>query len=259
MNIGIIGVGNIGSMLLETLQNEEHTFHIINRTRSKLKKYEKIENIKICKSIKDVYKNSKYIFVSVKPQHIDEVFKEISELEEDGNYIISTAAGKEINEISEKSKKNNVVRIMPTVISKIGKGVTAIAFHETIIRDEKKEIIELLKPLGKVLELEEEKFDAFTILNSSGPAFVAFILESFIEGAINIGLHADTAKEIVLKTFEGTIKFLEKENIELSELKYKVSSPAGVTIKGLYELEQKGTKGAIMKAVYESYLKNKEL
>ncbi|GAB6188699.1 pyrroline-5-carboxylate reductase [Marinitoga arctica] len=259
MNIGIIGIGNIGSMLLETLNNGEYTFNIINRTRLKLKKYEKYKNINICKSIKDVYKNSKYIFVAVKPQHINEVFNEISKIEEKDNYIISTAAGKELKEISEKTKKNNVIRIMPTVISKIGKGVTAITFNNTIEREIKKELIELMKPLGKILELEEEKFDAFTILNSSGPAFVAFILESFIEGAINIGLHAETAKDIVLKTFEGSIKFLEKEEIELSELKYRVSSPGGVTIKGLYELEQKGVKGAIMKSIYESYLKNKHL
>nr|WP_165974120.1 pyrroline-5-carboxylate reductase dimerization domain-containing protein [Marinitoga lauensis] len=225
MEIGIIGVGNIGSMLLETLYNENYTFNIINRTRSKLKKYEKIESIKICKSIKDVYENSKYIFIAVKPQHIDEVFEELSELEEKENYLISTAAGKELKEIIEKTHKNNVIRIMPTVISKIGKGVTAISFNKTIEKNFKKSVIDLMKPLGKILELDEEKFDAFTILNSSGPAFVAFILESFIEGAINIGLHAETAKDIVLKTFEGSIKFLEKEEIDLSELKYRVSSP----------------------------------
>ncbi|WP_072864812.1 pyrroline-5-carboxylate reductase [Marinitoga hydrogenitolerans] len=259
MNIGIIGVGNIGGMILDTLYNEKNNFNIINRTRSKIKKYENIKNITICKSIKDVYKNSKFIFIAVKPQHIDEVFEEISKIEEKENYIISTAAGKELKEITEKTGKSNVVRIMPTIVSKIGKGVTAITFSQAIEKDIKKEIIELMKPLGKMLELEEEKFDAFTILNSSGPAFVAFILESFIEGAINIGLHAETAKDIVLKTFEGSIKFIEKENIELSELKYKVSSPGGVTIKGLYELEQKGVKGAIMKSVYESYLKNKKL
>lgn len=259
MNIGIIGVGNIGSMILEALYNKNHKFNIINRTRTKLKKYEKIENIRICKSIKDVYENSKYIFVAVKPQHIDEVFENLSELEEKENYIISTAAGKELKEIIEKTHKNNVIRIMPTIISKIGKGVTAITFNKSIEKNIKKDLIELMKPLGKILELEEEKFDAFTILNSSGPAFVAFILECFIEGAINIGLHADTAKDIVLKTFEGTIRFLEKEEMDLSKLKYKVSSPGGVTIKGLYELEQKGVKGAVMKSIYESYLKSKNL
>ncbi|KLO22129.1 hypothetical protein X275_07475 [Marinitoga sp. 1197] len=259
MNVGIIGVGNIGSMILEALYNKEYEFNIINRTRSKLKKYEKLENVHICKSIEEVYEKSKFIFVAVKPQHIDKVFKELSELEEKENYIISTAAGKELEEVIEKTHKNNVIRIMPTIISKIGKGVTAVAFNKTIDKNIKKDIIDLMKPLGKVIELEEEKFDAFTILNSSGPAFVSFILESFIEGAINIGLHAETAKEIVLKTFEGSIKFLEKENIELAELKYKVSSPGGVTIKGLYELEQKGVKGAIMKSIYESYLKSKSL
>lgn len=259
MNIGIIGIGNIGSMLLETLQSKENSFYIINRTREKIKKYEKIENITICKTIKEVYVNSKYVFVAVKPQHIDEVFKEISEIENDETILISTAAGKEISEISEKSKKSNVIRIMPTVISKIGKGVTAITFNNTIEKNIRKEVVEMLKPLGKILMLDEEKFDAFTILNSSGPAFVAYILESYIEGAINIGLHAEDAKELVLKTFEGTIKFLEKENIALNELKYKVSSPGGVTIKGLYELEKKGVKGSIMKSVYEAYLKNKIL
>jgi pyrroline-5-carboxylate reductase len=35
-------------------------------------------------------------------------------------------------------------------------------------------------------------------------------------------------------------------SIEPSRLKYLVSSPGGVTIRGLYELEKNGVKGAIM-------------
>jgi len=109
------------------------------------------------------------------------------------------------------------------------------------------------------MELEEEKFDAFTVLNSSGPAFVAFVLESFIEGAINIGVNPDYARDIVLRTFEGSIKLLEHMSIEPSRLKYLVSSPGGVTIRGLYELEKNGVKGAIMSAIYEAYKRSQEL
>ncbi|KAF2957017.1 pyrroline-5-carboxylate reductase [Marinitoga sp. 38H-ov] len=256
MKLGIIGIGNIGSMLLEILQNEEHDFYIIDKNREKIKKYEKKCRVKIGENIEDIYSNSKYIFVTVKPKDMDDVLNEISKIDNDNAVIISTAAGKSLNEILKKSNKKNVIRIMPTIISKIGKGITAITFNNSIKSDVKEEVISMLRPLGEIMEIDEKKFDAFTILNSSGPAFAAYILESYIEGAINIGFNVEDAKEIILKTFEGTIEFIKKENIELSQLKYRVSSPGGVTIKGLYELEQKSVKGAIMKSLYEAYLKN---
>ena len=72
-------------------------------------------------------------------------------------------------------------------------------------------------------------------------------------------IKSESYKFAFLKKFEGSINLLEHMSIEPSRLKYMVSSPGGVTIRGLYELEKDGVKGAIMSAIYEAYLKSKQL
>lgn len=260
MRIGIVGVGNIGSMILEVLNKDgEYEFLIFNRSVDKIRKYEGLENVKICSSISEVYESSDLTFLCVKPQQTKLVYDEISNINQEYGILVSTAAGKKISEISYSTKKSKIIRIMPTITSRISIGITAVCYAERIGEKERRTFEELMKPLGELIELEEEKFDAFTVLNSSGPAFVAFVLESFIEGAINIGVNPDYARDIVLRTFEGSIKLLEHVNMEPARLKYLVSSPGGVTIRGLYELEKNGVKGAIMSAIYEAFKKSQEL
>ncbi|SDH69781.1 pyrroline-5-carboxylate reductase [Fervidobacterium changbaicum] len=260
MKVGIVGVGNIGSMILEVLNSKsEHEFFIYNRSPEKVRKYEAFENIKICANIQEVYQESDYTFLCVKPQQAPQVYEALAGVSQENGIIVSTAAGKRIEEISSATRKNKIIRIMPTITSKISIGITAVCYSKHVPMEKRKEFSELISPFGEIMELEEDKFDAFTVLNSSGPAFVAFVLESFIEGAINIGVNPDYARDIVLRTFEGSIKLLEHMNIEPSRLKYLVSSPGGVTIRGLYELEKNGVKGAIMSAIYEAYKRSHEL
>uniref|UniRef100_A0A7V4KCC4 Pyrroline-5-carboxylate reductase n=1 Tax=Fervidobacterium pennivorans TaxID=93466 RepID=A0A7V4KCC4_FERPE len=260
MKLGIVGVGNIGSMILEVLNEKaEHEFYIYNRSIEKVRKYEVFENIKICSGVSEVYLNSDYTFLCVKPQQSKEVYDALAKIQDEHGILVSTAAGKRIDEIMSSTNKKMVIRIMPTITSRISIGITAVCYSRDIPWEKRHEFEKLIYPLGESIELEEEKFDAFTVLNSSGPAFVAFILESFIEGAINIGVNPDYARDIVLRTFEGSIKLLEHMSIEPSRLKYLVSSPGGVTIRGLYELERNGVKGAIMSAIYEAYKRSQEL
>ncbi|BBE30122.1 pyrroline-5-carboxylate reductase [Tepiditoga spiralis] len=253
MNIGIIGVGTIGGMLLEKLRAD--SFYVVNRTKEKLEKYKGMNNLNICDTVKEVYNKSDIIFLAVKPQNIDEVLYEIRKTQIFNKIIISTVAGKDLKEIQEKTGKDGIIRIMPTILSKTGNGVTSVTFNDTINNKLKEKIINLLSSLGKIVEITEANLNAFTILSSSSPAFISLIVESFIDGAVNIGIKPKVAKEIFFETLKGTIKLLEEEKIEFSALRQMVSSPGGVTIQGLYSMEKRGIKGTIMEGIYESYQK----
>jgi len=101
MRVGIIGVGNIGSMILEVLNEKaEHDFYIYNRSVEKVRKYEIFENVKICSNVKEVYLNSEYTFLCVKPQQTKQVYEALSEIMQENGILVSTAAGKKIEEIS---------------------------------------------------------------------------------------------------------------------------------------------------------------
>jgi len=182
-------------MILEVLSNSEHSggylFNIFNRSIDKIRKYESSENIKICSGVQEVYSSSDFTFICVKPQQSAPVFAEIRNVPQEHGIIVSTIAGKSLEELMNATEKVRVIRIMPTITAKISAGITAVGYSHSICEQEKKIFKKLLSPLGEIMDLEEEKFDAFTVLGSSGPAFVAFVLESFIDGAINIGVNPD--------------------------------------------------------------------
>ncbi|MGC8819786.1 MAG: hypothetical protein ACP5PP_01560 [Fervidobacterium sp.] len=54
MRLGIVSVGNIRSMIHEVLnKNVEREFFIFNRSNDKIRKYEGLENVKVCSSVRE--------------------------------------------------------------------------------------------------------------------------------------------------------------------------------------------------------------
>jgi pyrroline-5-carboxylate reductase len=115
----------------------------------------------------------------------------------------------------------------------------------------------MLEHLGKVYELEEKYFDAFTAIGGSGPAFVASIVEAMRLSGIYMGLNKDVSYDLAMATIEGTLELLKAYNEE--ELILKVSSPAGTTIEGIYNIEKTGLKGILMEIFIRAYQKSKSL
>ena len=99
--------------------------------------------------------------------------------------------------------------------------------------------------------------DSVTALSGSGPAFIAYILNSFVKAGEKQGLKREVAYKLVLQTFFGTSKLLKQKNIDPEELIKMVSSPGGTTVAGLNELQQ--IKEIIDKAVEAAVKRSKEL
>ncbi|MFP3304281.1 MAG: NAD(P)-binding domain-containing protein, partial [Nitrososphaeria archaeon] len=76
MNIGIIGIGNMGYALSVALsKSKEDTVLVYDRGKYKVPK---IKNIRRADSLMDLVKSSDTIFVSVKPIDAEKLFDEIS-------------------------------------------------------------------------------------------------------------------------------------------------------------------------------------
>ncbi|HPE68606.1 MAG TPA: pyrroline-5-carboxylate reductase [Thermotogota bacterium] len=260
MQIGIIGVGNVGSILAEKFSGNGHSLFLLDRDPAKTASFESMGAV-ACSSSAQLLENSQLIFVSVKPQDSHTLLlnmgMEIQDTPE--KTIISTMAGVSIHEIREKVGIGRIIRIMPNLPIKVGHGVVAITFAKDIPHHEREEIEQILSLLGKVVEVDEKDIDKLTAVTGSGPAFVAYFLESMLEGAINIGLRYDLARELIEKTFSGTLELLEAQNQEPSLLKYAVASPGGVTVKGLQTLDENAVKGSIVKAVVDTYHKSQQM
>ncbi len=252
VKIGIVGVGNIGSIIADLMLEKGHDLHLVNRHVEKLRKYEGR-----AKTYLEIEKMPEVdiIFLCVKPQDALNALKKLKDSSK--KLMISTVTGLSIEEISSYVG-SGVVRIMPNIPISIGKGVIAMAYDKEAL-SKKGEVTELLAPFGKLVNVREDLFSAVTALSGSGPAFVFVIIESLVDAGMKLGLSYDTSMELVLETIKGSVELLEHEKKHPGELRHIVTSPAGTTIEGIYSLERQGLRGIMMKTIFDTYTRAQEL
>ncbi|BBJ27451.1 pyrroline-5-carboxylate reductase [Athalassotoga saccharophila] len=251
MKIGIIGVGNIGTIIAEALIHD-HELVLVNRRTEKLKRFQnKAQIFSKIEEMPDV----NILFFCVKPQDAISALKRIKVK---SDLIISTVTGLKISAI--KSYLNgDIVRIMPNIPISIGKGVVGITYSEEFPEDKKQTVKSLLSNFGVLVEIEEKHFAAVTALSGSGPAFIFVIIEALVDAGMKLGLSYDTSMELVIETIKGSAELLQKEGKHPGEFRHLVTSPGGTTIEGIYSLEREGLRGILMKMIIDTYKKALEL
>ena len=135
--LGIIGIGNIGSALLNRIINskiiEKQKIIISDINKDLLNRRSKEFNVDYAQNNIELARKSKYILIAVKPQVINSVLEEIGSLINNQQIIISIAAGIPLKYIS-KFIKNNVglIRVMTNTPALIGCGASAISHNGKI-------------------------------------------------------------------------------------------------------------------------------
>src|SRR5438046_2081768 len=124
-------------------------------------------------------------------------------------------------------------------------------------RDER--IAELREQLGAVVRVPEPYMDAVTAVSGSGPAYFALLSEAMIEAGILLGLGRDVSTQLVVQTMLGTAKLLRDEHMHPVELRERVTSPGGTTIRAVRELEQAGVRAAFLNAIQAAMDRSREL
>ncbi len=259
MRVGIIGVGNMGSAILSGIA-QEYEVYAFDIAKDKIKDLSKIYTFNITGSEKEVVKKSDYIILAIKPDKVKDVVFKVKESLNPEKCIISIAAGVSIGEIKEWSEsKCPIIRVMPNTCVLVKKGVFGVCFDSFAKEVQKEFVLELFKKLGRVYEIEEKDFDAFTSLVGCGPAYLFYFIEALIEAGITVGFTKEIAQNFVFDLIEGSLILAQKSSLPISELKYMVTSPKGATIYALNLLNRRSTKANVIDAVLSAYKRCKEL
>ncbi|MFO7882125.1 MAG: pyrroline-5-carboxylate reductase [Kosmotogaceae bacterium] len=260
MNIGVIGVGNIGSIFVERLiDTDENHIVIYDRNPLRMDSFAGEDNVKAAGSVDEVVDKSELLIVAVKPQDAGELLEELRKVSVSEKILVSTITGVTTEKIKKLAGANFIARIMPNVPAAIGKGVTGLHLDDSLDDEKKEKVLSILKKLGAVVEVEEKHFSAVTALSGSGPAFVFVIVESLIDIGLKMGLSYDKARELIIDTLIGSGELLKERGSHPGEFRHLVTSPSGTTIEGIYSLERDAFRGTIMKALFDTYIKAKEL
>ena len=103
--------------------------------------------------------------------------------------------------------------------------------------------------MGEVLVVDEQHLAAGTTLASCGIAYAMRYVRAASEGGVEIGFKADDAKNIVLQTIKGAVELLQATGEHPEAAIDKVTTPGGVTIRGLNEMEHAGFTSAVIRGL----------
>ena len=262
--LGIIGIGNMGTALLKGILNskivEENKIIIFDTNENLLNDRSQEFNVDTANNNIELAQESKYILIAVKLQVIDSVLKEISSVVNEQKIIVSIAAGITINHIEEYlNKKTGIIRIMPNTPALVSAGASAMSYNKIVNKEDLEYIKNILNSVGIIVELDEKYIDAVTGLSGSGPAYFFMIIEALADGGVKMGLPRNIALKLAAQTCFGAAKMVLETNEHPGKLKDMVTSPGGTTITALHVLEKGKLRATLIKAVEAATLKSKSI
>lgn len=259
--VGFIGCGNMGSAIIYGISRPK-LFQVAGYDHhlDKLQKLEKDCGLIICTSEEQLVQQADIIVLAIKPYAIDDLLKRIKSLISDDKIVISIAAGISVAKVKEYVSCPVAVA-MPNTPAMVGEGCTALCFDDPMLSDDHKAaIMKIFDYVGTSVILPEDKLSEFSTLIGSGPAFVFYMLEAMLEGAIRLGFKYDEAKQMLEQLFLGSTKLAQKNaDIPHAKLRLNVCSPKGTTIVGMNSLDKNAVRGAIIDAIMATYERNLEL
>ncbi|UCH69880.1 MAG: pyrroline-5-carboxylate reductase [Candidatus Bathyarchaeota archaeon] len=251
-DIAVIGAGVIGGAIVKSLLKSRYEGKIV-ATRRQVDKLKELEELGAAttQNNRKAAEQSKIVFVCVKPNDFGNVLKEIRK-QIKGKLVVSTAAPITLEFCKRIAPEARFVRTMPNVALLVQEAFTAYCCDSNVTPKEKQKVEKILNSMGICQEVEEKYMDAITALSGSGPAYLSVIIESMMYAGLKVGLPRDLALYSSAQTVLGTGKlilhFLETKE-HLAKIKDMVTTPGGITIEGIYELEGSEIRTALMRAV----------
>jgi pyrroline-5-carboxylate reductase len=256
--IGIIGIGNIGSALLKGLLNDQtndYKYAIYDVFEESTSPFLEDEKVKVKTSNIEVFKDSKYVFLCVKPYHFDKVASEVKDVLKEEQVLISLAPNFSLDTLKEMFNHSRVVRMMPATSMQVNRGVIALSKSSFVEETDKVQLDILLANMGYLYWTKEEGINQTIGVAGSGIAFGFSMIEAMGQGGIANGLKAEEAYRMAAETLVGAGEMVLRMRKHPAQLRDGVCSPGGLTIKGVAKLEEKGFKSAVIEAVKETYYK----
>ena len=231
MNIGIIGYGSMGKMLLhkfsETGGIDHNNLFVSNRTLSKIE--ESPDKYVICDSNTSLAMSSNIIFICTRPADLLLVLEEISSVVKDDALIISLN-GSITFESLEKISNRKYVKVIPSVTAEINKSQTLVTYNKFVSENDKIYLKNLLSCIGNVIELPEDEMGMGSELVSCMPGFIASIFDVICQSAKkHTSIPQEQVIKMVLDTLNATGELMLQKDMCFDDVVKRVATKGGIT------------------------------
>ncbi|MBA25356.1 MAG: pyrroline-5-carboxylate reductase [Candidatus Marinimicrobia bacterium] len=266
--ISIIGAGRLGFSIAKGLiksKQYQPSDIILNRRNVELLKESNSFGFQIEANQQSAIEKSDLIILSIGPKDLKSFFKDNSIEINSSQVLASTIAGVSIHDIEKeylianKSIEFSIFRVMPNIAVELCESMTCLSMKNSSDNNDyqrdlmnRKNVLNIFSKLGMVKVIEEELIGAATALCGSGLAFFLRSIRAAAHGGTEIGFHADEALALAAQTAKGAASLVNDSN-DHPELQIdKVTTPKGITISGLNEMDHSGFSSAMIHAIVKS-------
>ena len=261
LQIAIIGAGNMGGAIARGLSKgtliQSKNIRVSDVSQANLDALKAFDaEITVSNSNRDIIKDADIIVLAVKPWLVEVVAEEIeNKIDLKNQVLVSIAAGVDFAKLTDLFDTDAMMfRVIPNTGIEVLQSVSTISSFNAS-KEQEDLIVSLFAELGKAFLVPETQLNAFMALSSCGIAYAFRYIRAATEGGVEMGIYPNVAKEVVIQTLRGAIDLLEANNSHPEMEIDKVTTPGGITIKGLNEMEANGFTNAVIKGLKASYLK----
>ncbi len=179
------------------------------------------------------------VVLAVKPQMLKEVCLGLAGSLGHKPLIISLAAGITTDSISTwLGGEHAIVRCMPNTPSQVRVGASGLYANAHVSQAQKSTANTILGAVGIVQWVDDEALiNPVTAVSGSGPAYFFLMMEAMIDAGVELGLTRTAATELTLQTALGAAILAKQSNVDVAELRRRVTSPKGTTEQAINSFE----------------------
>ena len=261
MQFAIIGAGNIGSALAfglaqsKLVRNED--ICISNTHPEKLERIKAREpEIRTTTDNRVCIEGADVVVLAMKPWRLQEAAEQLKPwLDYDRQIVASMVGGVGLSDLKVIFEKDGKVPVLYYLIPN-----TAIAACESMTflssagatKEQDEALLAVFKELGDAMLVEERLMNAGLVLASCGIAYALRYIRANTQGGVLLGFTPTDAQRIVAQTMKGAASLLSVDASHPEAEIDKVTTPAGLTIRGLNAMERNGFTSSIIEGLMAS-------
>jgi pyrroline-5-carboxylate reductase len=243
LKIAFIGAGNMAKAIIGGLVAEGFSRADISASGPRIETLNKVAtefSIAVSTDNLQLAAKADVVVLAVKPQLLKEVATALKPALAHKPLIISVAAGITTESIGQwLGEDQAIVRCMPNTPSQLRAGASGLFANAQVSDNQKSSAHAILGAVGIVQWLEDEALlNSVTAVSGSGPAYFFLMMEAMIDAAIDLGLSRECATELTLQTALGAAMLAKSSDVDVAELRRRVTSPKGTTEQAILSFEQ---------------------
>jgi pyrroline-5-carboxylate reductase len=253
-----LGGGRITGALIAGLRLAGYSRPIVvhDRHAGKMRELRREFRVEVTRDLKAAVERAEMLIVAVRPGSVAELLEEIvrcgavSRARLDRPRIaISLAAGIPLKKLrgglgpGALGARVRWARAMPSPVCRVGRGLTAVTYDRGISVADRKRVRELFELVGAVLEIPENRFDAFCVAYSPSHGYHA--LATLAKAAQAAGLDRKTALTAGAHAFAEAILYWRESGQALDDLLQEAATPGGTAAATMEAMKKSGYEKAV--------------